>query len=166
MSSAASVADSPAQLCDDRFHSTVAAAVQRRGGKVHVGRMVSSGRVAVTADEKQRVAKETGAIGLDMESAAIATVATERQIPLGVLRVASDLKDADLPMDFNQCTGPFGWARGAALCLIRPSRLCALMAFRRDVAVATASLTVACREILGREEIAAIRSSTTRCAEC
>ncbi len=166
LSPTASATDAAARPCDERFRSTAASVAQRRGKRVHVGRVVSDARVAVTADDKRRAAAGTGAIGLDMESAAIATVAAERRIPMGVLRVASDLKDADLPFDFNRCTGPLGWARGVALCVTHPSRLCALMAFRRDVAVATASLTEACREVLGREEAAGPRRMTIRCAEC
>jgi adenosylhomocysteine nucleosidase len=154
------------QLCDDRFRSTAASVAQTRGKRVHVGRLVSDSRVAVTAEDKRRVAAGTGAVGLDMESAAIAAVAATRNIPMGVLRVASDLNHTDLPLDFNRCTGPFGWAKGAALCLARPSRVLALMAFRRDVAAATASLSETCRAILGHEGIAGPPSSTSRCAEC
>src|SRR5262249_41378181 len=39
----------------------------------------------------------------DMESAAVAKVCDEFQIPLLLIRVISDLSDEDLPIDFNLC---------------------------------------------------------------
>lgn len=139
--------------CDERFRVTAGEIIGHRGGRVHVGRMVSAAHVAVTAEDKGRVAEGTGAVGLDMESAAIARAAAERGIPFGVLRVASDLRDEDLPVDFNRCLGPLGWARGVLLCLARPARLRALVTFRRQVTAATMSLTEACRLVLGHLEI-------------
>jgi adenosylhomocysteine nucleosidase len=166
LSSISPVTGDAPRRCDDRFRTVAAQAVENRGGRVHIGRLVSNSRVAVTADEKRMVAAATGAIGLDMESAAIAKVAAERRIPMGVLRVASDLLDEDLPLDFNECFGLLGWVRAAALCLRCPSRLGDLMTFRRHVAAATGSLRGVCREVLGCAEAAGQPRAAARSAEC
>ena len=162
---AATAGDSP-RRCDERFQTRVTQVLRDHGVRLHVGLVVSDVRVAVTADEKRHVARETGAIGLDMESAAIAGVAADRGIPMGVLRVVSDVVDEDLPLDFNRCRGPMGWLRAAWHCLIRPTRVAALMAFRRQVSAATASLTSVCRQFLGRGDLVGAPVAASRSAEC
>lgn len=138
--------------CETALGALAVQVAGQRKHHVHAGRVVSGPRVAVTAEEKRRIATKTGAVGLDMESAAIAGAAAQRRIPMGVVRVASDVLDEDLPLDFNRCLGPYGWMTGVALCVRRPSRLVGLMKFRRDVSAATTVLTDVYGGVLDRYE--------------
>lgn len=138
--------------CETALGALAAQVAGQRTHHVHAGRVVSGPRVAVTKEEKRHIATKTGAVGLDMESAAIAGAAAQRRIPLAVVRVASDVLDEDLPLDFNRCLGPCGWMTGVALCVRRPSRLIGLMKFRRDVSAATTVLTEVYGGVLDRYE--------------
>lgn len=64
-------------------------------------------RVVVEASEKKRLWTEYGALAVDMETFAVASVCRERQIPVAALRVVSDESDEELP-DFNRALGEDG----------------------------------------------------------
>ena len=107
----------------------------------HVGRFVSTDRIIGGALEKGRFAHSTGAIGLDMESAALAIEARRAQVPFVVVRAASDLLDEDLPLDFNLFLRPTGWLKGIAAVLSAPSSLWGLRRLRRQSLAAAKTLT-------------------------
>ena len=80
------------------------AAVARRLPEARVGKLLTSGRVIVSARNKAAVFADTGALAVDMETWAAAAVAT---VPWLGLRAISDTAHQDLPLDFPQC---HGWA--------------------------------------------------------
>ncbi|MFQ5947079.1 MAG: hypothetical protein ACE5NC_12675 [Anaerolineae bacterium] len=105
------------------------------------GRFVTVPHVICRAEEKRAVAVMTGAIGLDMESAAVGAVAAERGTPFLILRTVSDLPDEDLPLDFNLFLSPSGWMRGTFACLTHPSCLLGLKRLRAQVARASEGMS-------------------------
>jgi len=107
----------------------------------HIGRCVSTEYVVTSAAEKQRFAQVTGAIGLDMESAALAAEAWRAQVPFVVVRAVSDLVDEDLPLDFNLFLRPTGWLKGLATLVGRPSSIAGLRRLQRQSRVAAQTLT-------------------------
>ena len=129
-------------------------AIQDQHLAVQVGPFLSVPQVLWRADEKREIAARVGAIGLDMESAALGLVASERQIPFGILRTVSDLVDEDLPLDFNLFLRPSGWAKGVAACLAHPTSLLGLNRLRSQSRLAGAQLTAvyrACADLAGFE---------------
>ena len=90
-------------------------------------------RVLCRADEKRALAATSGAIAVDMESAAIAREAASRNVPFLLVRAVSDRVDDDLPMDFNLWLTPGGRVRALAQLVRRPSILCALFRMKRQV---------------------------------
>jgi adenosylhomocysteine nucleosidase len=94
------------------------------------GALVTADRVVTRAAEKQELARSTGAIAVDMETAAAAAAATEYGVPWLALRVITDGVDDDLPLDFNSMANPDGSvnrSRIVAHTLLHPWKVPALM---------------------------------------
>jgi adenosylhomocysteine nucleosidase len=106
-----------------------------------IGRFVSTDRVVGIASDKREFAESTNAIGLDMESAALAAEAQRAQVPFMIIRSVSDLLDEDLLLDFNLFLRPTGWLKGIGTVLAAPSCLFGLGRLRRQSAVAAQALT-------------------------
>jgi adenosylhomocysteine nucleosidase len=99
--------------------------------------------------EKQDLSRLTGAVALDMESAAIGNVAQSYGIPFGVVRTVSDVAGEDLPVDFNAFLKPLGWARGIGAMIMHPSSLRGLNRLRRQSRRAAERLTAICAACAG-----------------
>ena len=107
----------------------------------HLGRFVSTDRVIGSARDKRGFALSTQAIGLDMESSALAAQAQRAQVPFVIIRSVSDLLDEDLPLDFNLFLRPTGWLKGIGTVVTAPSCLLGLGRLRRQSLVAAEALT-------------------------
>jgi adenosylhomocysteine nucleosidase len=121
---------------------TVMALVEGAKPAGHVGRFVSTDYIVGSASEKRRFSHSTGAIGLDMESAALAAEAQRARVPFVIIRTVSDLLDEDLPLDFNLFLRPTAWLKGLGAILGNPSSVMGLLRLRRQSQVAARSLTV------------------------
>lgn len=108
----------------------------------HIGRFVSTDRVIGSAPEKRRLAMSAQAIGLDMESSALAAQARRAQVSFVIIRSVSDLLDEDLPLDFNLFLRPTEWLKGIGAVLAAPSCLLGLHRLRRQSLVAAEALTI------------------------
>lgn len=115
----------------------------------HVGRFMSVDRIVGRASEKREYARATGAIGLDMESAALAIESQRAHVPFVIVRTVSDLLDEDLPLDFNLFLRPTGWLKGIGVVLAAPWSLCGLRRLRRQSRLAADHLTQFFRAYVG-----------------
>ncbi|MCP9439792.1 MAG: hypothetical protein NNA20_04290 [Nitrospira sp.] len=106
-----------------------------------VGPFVSTDRIVGSAADKRRFARLTGAVGLDMESAALAEEARHARVSFVIVRTVSDLLDEDLSLDFNLFLQPAGWLRGMASVVGHPSRLAGLWRLCRQSRMAASNLT-------------------------
>ncbi len=97
------------------------------------GIVVTVENVVWRAAEKQALGKVSGAIAVDMESAAIARAAASRNVPFLLVRAVSDGAGDDLPMDFNLWFTPRGRLRGLAQVLMHPSIIRSLLRMKRRV---------------------------------
>ncbi len=107
------------------------------------GRFQGVDRVATTAADKRVLWERTGADAVEMESAVVHELASARGIPCATVRVISDAAGEDLPLDFNEFTGPDGdlspWRLAAAVAL-RPWRVPRLIRFGRQTSEAASAL--------------------------
>ena len=88
-----------------------------------LGAVHSIDRVAVTAAEKRTLRNQTGAIAVDMETAAIRNKAAEWNLPFLCIRAVSDRAGDTLPLDFNRYRngrGDFSRVRIALAAMARP----------------------------------------------
>jgi nucleoside phosphorylase len=81
------------------------------------GRIADSQTMVATPEARARLAALTGAIAVDMESAAIARVARERGIPFAAIRVVTDGPDDTLVINWDRYRRPDGSMRTAAAVL-------------------------------------------------
>jgi adenosylhomocysteine nucleosidase len=111
------------------------------------GPFASTSRVLCLGVEKRALASRTGAIAVDMESAALGAAARHASVPFLIVRAASDLADEDLPLDFNLFLEPASWLRGLAQ-VVRPAAWRGLRRLRSQASVASARLSVFFQEWL------------------
>jgi len=128
-------------LCDEAVRSGLLVVAQDAGMVVRVGTIVSGPTVVWQAKGKRRLRRLTDATGLDMESAALASVARERGVPMAIVRTVSDLVDEDLPLDFNLFLRPTGWMKGLWALILHPTGFVGLNRLRKQSRVAADRLT-------------------------
>jgi adenosylhomocysteine nucleosidase len=88
--------------------------VLQPGGRVVRGAILTRPEVACEVTLKARLFRETGAIAVDMESAAVGVVASLHGLPFMVLRVIADTAEESLPAALRgvaglNSLGPLGW---------------------------------------------------------
>jgi len=94
------------------------------GLTVESGLLYCSDRMLVTPDAKAAAARRSGALGVDMETHAIAAVAAQRQVPWIGVRVVADSLLHGLPAGLSACVDDDGNTRlaGVLHMLLRPGR--------------------------------------------
>jgi adenosylhomocysteine nucleosidase len=114
----------------------------------HTEPLVESAMVVRTPAEKVILFRETGAIGVDMESAAVAAVAQEARVPFMVVRAVADSTDTTIPDSVLNAVDEFG--RLNFLKLIQgfakaPTELLALVRIARNYRTAQRTLAAVAR---------------------
>jgi adenosylhomocysteine nucleosidase len=110
--------------------------------------VVESSTVVRTPEEKVILFGKTGAIGVDMESAAVAAVAQEAGVPFMVVRAVADSTDETIPDIALNAVDEFG--QMSFLKLIqglagRPAEVFALVRMARNYRVAQRTLAAVAR---------------------
>jgi len=114
----------------------------------HTEPLVESATVVCTPAEKAVLFLRTGAIGVDMESAAVATVAQEARVPFMVVRAVADSTDTTIPESSLKAVDEFG--RLSCFKLIQglveyPGEFFALVRIARSYRAAQRTLTAVAR---------------------
>jgi adenosylhomocysteine nucleosidase len=110
-----------------------------------------SSRVAVTAEEKRHLWRNTEADAIDMESEIIRSFCRERGIPSATIRVISDAADEDLPLDFNALLTPankLSYLKLATQLVRSPAKIARLIKLRKDTNQAALQLGYCLRSLL------------------
>ena len=111
---------SPRILCHADWVKTAMSVNWSGQGSLHTGSVVSVDRVLTHSVDKHKLKTSTGAIGVDMESAAIGEVAQGHGLPFLIVRTISDGVNEDLPVDFNLFLKPSGWFSGMMHIMLTP----------------------------------------------
>lgn len=130
-----------------------AALIERLGhvAPVHTGLLTSVSKPAGNRAAKRALALASGAVAVDMESAAVAGVASAAGLPWTVLRAVSDAVARTLPHCALQAVDNVGQVRPAVLAaglLRRPWEIGALISLGRDVRTAQQVLALASAAVL------------------
>ncbi len=111
--------------------------------KHHTGTLLESLTVIKTADEKGRLQRATGALAIDMESAAIARLAKAEHLPFLVIRSIADHASMTFPEAINRSLNPRGDVNIGPLLgelLRRPQDLKGLIQLGRSFSLAMTTL--------------------------
>ena len=114
----------------------------------HTDPLVESATVVRTPSEKVTLFRRTGAVGVDMESAAVGAVAQEARVPFMVVRAVADSTDMTIPDISLNAVDEFG--RLSLLKLIQglaghPTELFALIRVARSYRAAQRTLAAVAR---------------------
>ncbi|WP_156302738.1 phosphorylase, partial [Methylogaea oryzae] len=126
------------QAWRERLHAALSPHLTVRGGA-----LTQSADIVATPADKAALAQASGAIGVDMESAAVAHVAHHRRIPFVAIRAVADPLGMALPHAVLENTDEDGDTRIGGLLLSlarRPTELPALLSLGRHFSAAMASL--------------------------
>jgi adenosylhomocysteine nucleosidase len=107
--------------------------------------------VATTAAEKKKLFDKTGADAVEMESAGIRAVCSERGILVGIIRVISDTANEDLPLDFNVLANPdksLNFGKLAMAMAKSPWKIGALMKLQKNTNFAANQLAAVLDKII------------------
>lgn len=107
----------------------------------------SQDRVAATAVEKAHLASLGGDL-VEMESAAIARVCRELNVPFACIKAVSDTFGEDLPLDFNLYRSPDGHFQTARIAFAGIMKLGGLRRIERQTRLAVEKLGEALAHVL------------------
>jgi adenosylhomocysteine nucleosidase len=133
----------PHAVLDGATRYAADSALAARFGGVTPHLLLGGTRIAATAAGKRQLREATGADAIDLESGAVARVATAAGLPFAVVRAVCDPADQDLPpaaLIALDAKGAIGVTRLLASLAARPGQLPALLALARHAAAARRSL--------------------------
>ena len=88
--------------CDSGLQEAAMTVIRRFDSRHCLGPILTVDRIVLTAKEKYQLAAESGAMAVDMESAAIASAASACSIPFLAIRGVLDPVHEDLAIGFDQ----------------------------------------------------------------
>ena len=136
------IAEFPATIaCSALYRQQAWNAAQSLKHTVLSGRLVTVGNIVWLAKDKQAIGRAFESSSLDMESAAIGTMAAQRGIPFVVIRSVSDRAEEDLPLDLNLFRRTDTFLQGAWTVVTTPDLWSKMNRLRRQKNVASARLT-------------------------
>ncbi len=125
------------------LHTSLIQALREHTVAVQSGGLLSALHVLGTVEQKQHAHRVTGAALVDMESAAVHRIATDRHLGFAALRVVLDDARTSIPQRVLACADTFGRTRLralVALLLRHPSTLFSLRQLASQRALALASM--------------------------
>lgn len=111
----------------------------------HVGGLLTTPEIVRTVAEKRKLAAETGALAVDMESYAVAEFCREQHHRFFAVRVCSDDLSADLPpevLSLFGSTGAVRWGAVVGALWKRPSSAQDMLKLREQASLAAEKLAV------------------------
>jgi adenosylhomocysteine nucleosidase len=116
------------------------------------GNLITTKQVVETAEQKKDLARHTGAIVVDMETAAVSRLCESRAIPLLGVRAVSDVAGQDLPVPtavwFDLARQRPRPARLVAYLAMHPARIPPFARFVRGIGAARVQLTAFLLELI------------------
>jgi adenosylhomocysteine nucleosidase len=128
--------------------------------RIHVGKLITAEEMVLGAASKKRIGQTTGALAVDMETSAVAAVATAYRTEFIALRCITDNNRDDLPSEFNDffVLGQLRPGRIMGACARRPRLLADLARLGYRAKISGRNLAQFLEEILKHNPLPAIAS--------
>ncbi len=97
--------------CDAKLQESALTVIRQSGDRYALGSIVTVERIVLAAEEKRGLAAQSGAMAVDMESAAIASAASARAVPFLAIRAILDPVEEDLKIAFDRFLDEHGEPR-------------------------------------------------------
>lgn len=139
------------RLGDVVVHGDVPTCLPGFGHRLFVGPIASAEQIVGTIEQKAAMYRETGALAVDMETAAARFIAEGMQIPFLAVRAISDTSSQVLEADFLTLVDAAGRTRvGRAIGMLasRPWRLRGMLTVRRSAQLALRNLAVTVKGVV------------------
>lgn len=133
----------PAAVLADAVRYPASPTVAAPFGSIGPHLLLGETRIAATASDKRRLHATTGAAAIDLETGAVARVATAAGLPFAVVRAICDTAGEDLPpaaLVALNGVGGIGVLRVLASLAAHPTQLPALLMLGRHAAAARRAL--------------------------
>jgi len=134
---------------DKRWHAHLSGLLAHPCNPV-TGALTSSANIITEAAQKQALFQSSGAVAVDMESAAIGMVAQDAHIPFMVIRAIADDVETSIPSYINKSMDMYGSikpARMLGLLLMHPESWFQLMRLERQFSAAKSTLSLVAETI-------------------
>lgn len=138
---------------DERLVELAGGACDRLGWKFFRGDLITVPKIIASSQEKREIYEETGALAVEMETAAAARWAARKRIPFLALRSISDAADYTFKVDISQITDPQGelnLGKTLRYLLFHPTALWELGRMKGNVTKAASRLEPLARAVLER----------------
>lgn len=138
---------------DERLVELAGAACDQLGWNFFRGDLITVPKIIASSQEKREIYQETGALAVEMETAAAARWAAQKRIPFLALRSISDAADYTFKVDISQITGEQGelnLRKTLRYLLSHPTALWELARMKGNVKKATGRLEPIARAVLER----------------
>ncbi|MCY3955813.1 MAG: hypothetical protein OXF47_07465 [Nitrospira sp.] len=126
--------------CSASYRQQAYKTAQLSENAVLSGRLVTVGNIVWLARDKLAIGRDFEASSLDMESAAIGSMAARHGIPFCVIRSVSDRLEEDLPFDLNLFRRAGTFVQGVWAVATTPGKWSGFNRLRRQKNVASARL--------------------------
>lgn len=141
----------PSIVIDDGHRYATDPKLSRVLGGMTSHALLGASTIVASVADKQRLNRQSGAAATDMESAAVARIASQHAIPFAVLRAICDPADRALPpaaLAALDTRGAIAIGRVLASVVVYPSQLSALLMLAADAVAARRSLFKRVRQIV------------------
>lgn len=128
---------------DEAWRTVVVRGLLARGVPVHGGELLHATEIIRNTEDKRALYQNTGAVAVDMESAAVLETASAAGVPSLVVRVVVDPADLSIPEFILAHSDPYGRARLGGILwslLQRPGQLPRLLRLARGYRAAAGRL--------------------------
>ena len=138
-------------VCDKEVFQLARQLSKGMESKFHFGSLLTVDKVISSASTKKRIGEQNSFLAVEMESAAVAEVASRKGVKFAAIRSISDGIDDDLHLDYDSIMSDEGKAKVASIALEvlkNPQKLSLLRRLNKQTRTAAKSLALFMSELI------------------